>query len=173
MNLIITCPRHFENETSEEIKGILNELGDTKPIITVTEMPGILTISTKINEIEVVNRIQELILDEPWRIRYCQRIIPIQSTVNTNLEEIQKETQKLVGVINSNETYRITIEKRNFNISKNEIIEKIANNLTNKVSLEDPDWIILIEILGITTGLAVLRKGSIVSVEKMKRSISS
>jgi len=47
MNLIITCPRHFENETLEEIKGILNEMGDTNPIISITEMPGILTISTK------------------------------------------------------------------------------------------------------------------------------
>ena len=173
MNLIITCPRHFENETSEEIKGILNEMGDTKPIISITEMPGILTISTKINEIDVVNSIQNLILEEPWRIRYCQRIIPIQSTVNTNLEDIRKEVQKLLGVINSDETYRITIEKRNFNISKNEIIKEIANKLSNKVSLDDPDWIILIEILGITSGLAVLRKDSIVSVEKMKRSISS
>jgi len=173
MNLIITCPRHFENETLEEIKGILNEMGDTSPIILITEMPGILSISTKINELDVVKRIQEKILDEPWSIRYCLRIIPIQSTVTTNLEDIQKEIRKLVGVINSDDSYRITIEKRNFNISKNEIIKEIANNLTNKVSLEDPDWIILIEIIGITTGLAVLRKGSIVSVEKMKRSISS
>lgn len=173
MNLIITCPRHFENETLEEIKGILNEMGDTNPIILITEMPGILTISTKINELEVIKNIQEKILDEPWRIRYCLRIIPIQSTVTTNLEDIRKEIRKLIGVINSDETYRITIEKRNFNISKNEIIKEIANYLTNKVSLEDPDWIILIEIIGNTTGLAVLRKESIVSVEKMKRSISS
>ena len=136
-------------------------------------MPGILTISTKINEVVVIKNIQEKILDEPWRIRYCLRIIPIQSTVTTNLEDIRKEIRKLIGVINSDETYRITIEKRNFNISKNEIIKEIANYLTNKVSLEDPDWIILIEIIGITTGLAVLRKEYIVSVEKMNRSISS
>ena len=173
MNLIITCPRHFENETCQEIKKILDEKGDSEPIISKTEMPGIITISTKLHELEVVKTIQEKILDEPWSIRYCLRIIPIQCTVNTNLEDIQKEIQKLVDVINSDETYRITIEKRNSSISKNEIIEKIANNLTNKVSLENPDWIILIEILGDTTGLSVLRNNTIVSVEKIKRSLSS
>lgn len=173
MNLIITCPRHFENETLDEIKGILNEMGDRDPDISITEMPGILTISTKINELEVTKKIQEKILDEPWSIRYCLRIIPIQSTVNTNQDDIRKEIEKLIGVIKSGETYRITIEKRNFEGSKNEIIKEIAGNLPNKVSLEDPDWIILIEIIGITTGLSVLRKDSIVSVEKMKRSISN
>ena len=173
MNLIITCPRHFEKETSEEIKGLLEEIGDSSPVISISDMPGILTVSSKINELEVTKIIQEKILDEPWSVRYCLRIIPIQFTVNTNLEEIEKEIRNLVEVIKSDETYRITIEKRNFNISKNEIIKQIANNLMNKVSLEDPDWIILIEILGNTTGLSVIRKGTIVSLEKMKRSISS
>ncbi len=149
------------------------EIGDENPTVTISKMPGILTVDTKLDSVDVVKWIRQKILDEPWIIRYCLRIIPIQIMVTTNLEEISCEISKLVGVIGPKETFRIAIEKRNSNLSKNEIIKEIANYLTNKVSLEDPDWIILIEIIGITTGLAVLRKESIVSVEKMKRSISS
>ena len=31
-----------------------------------------------------------MVLDEPWSIRYCLRIIPIQKVVKTNIEEIEK-----------------------------------------------------------------------------------
>jgi len=173
LNLIITCARHFEEETKEEIIGILNEIGDSTPSISITEMPGIITVSTKLDPFNVVKFIREKILDEPWIFRYCLRIIPIQSTLTTNLEVILQEIPKLIGVISPDETYRITIEKRNFNISSHEIINQIAKNITNKVSLEKPDWIILIEIIGNETGLSVLHKDSIASIEKIKRSLSN
>ncbi len=53
-----------------------------------------------------------------------------------------------------------------------EEITKIANKIKNKVSLENPDKIIQIEILGGITGMAVLKKSDILSVEKTKRSLS-
>ena len=70
------------------------------------------------------------------------------------------------------ETYRISIEKRNSDLSSQEIIEKIANKIKNKVSLEFPDKVILIEILGNKTGVSILKKSDVLSIEKTKRSIS-
>ena len=34
MNLIVTCARHLENETKEELKNILSEFGDSEAEIT-------------------------------------------------------------------------------------------------------------------------------------------
>ena len=78
MNLIITCPRHLEPETEEELIDILGELGDSDVKITITNMSGILTAETKLDPIEVVRKIKEMLLDEPWSVRYCKRVIPIQ-----------------------------------------------------------------------------------------------
>ncbi|MBT4299264.1 MAG: RNA methyltransferase, partial [Nitrosopumilus sp.] len=44
--------------------------------------------------------------------------------------------------------------------------------IKNKVSLDFPDKIILIEILGIITGISILKKSDILSLEKTKRSMS-
>jgi tRNA acetyltransferase TAN1 len=52
------------------------------------------------------------------------------------------------------------------------LITKIAKNIKNKVSLENPDKIIQIEILGGITGMSILKKSDILSVEKTKRSMS-
>jgi len=172
LNLIVTCARHLEPETQEEINKILGILGDPEPIITVTSMSGILTVKTKLDPIIVIAKIQELILDEPWSIRYCLRIIPIHKVSETIIEEIEEKISEIRELISKGETYRISIEKRNSNISSQELITKIANKFENKVSLEKPDKIIQIEILGAKTGISILKKSDILSVEKTKRSLS-
>ena len=172
MNLIITCARHLEPETRDELKDILEEFGDSDAKISITEMSGILTAETKLEPIEVVRKIKEMLLDEPWSIRYCLRIIPIQKLIESKIEEIEKTVTDVSEQISEGETYRISIEKRNSNLSSQEIISKIANKIKNKVSLEFPDKVVLIEILGSKTGISILKKSDVLSVEKTKRSIS-
>jgi len=172
MNLIITCARHLEPETEEELMSILDDLGDSEPKISITNMSGILTAETKLDPIEVVKKIKEMVLDEPWSVRYCLRIIPIQKIVESQIDEIEKAVSEMSERILDDETYRISIEKRNSNLSSKEIITKIANQIKNKVSLEFPDRIILIEILGNKTGISILKKSDVLSIEKTKRSIS-
>ena len=172
MNLIITCARHLEPETEEELLSILDDLGDSEPKITITNMSGILTAETKLDPIEIVKKIKEMILDEPWSVRYCLRIIPIQKIVESQIDEIEKAVSEMSEQILDDETYRISIEKRNSDLSSKEIITKIADKIKNKVSLEFPDRIVLVEILGNKTGISILKKSDILSIEKTKRSIS-
>lgn len=172
MNLIITCARHLETETRQELMGILEKLGDSEPTITITNMSGILTAETKLEPIEVVKKIKGMLLDEPWCIRYCLRIIPIQKITETKIESIEEGITDLIKLISNGESYRISIEKRNSNISSQELISRVAKKIENKVSLEFPDKIILIEVLGNKTGIAIVKKEDILSVEKTKRSIS-
>ena len=172
MNLIVTCARNLEGEAEEEIMDILDELGDPDVKISVSNMSGIITIQTKLDPIEVVRKMKEMLLDEPWSIRYCLRVIPIQKIVETNLEKIEECISSISDKIEDNESYRILIEKRNSDISSKEIITNIANQIKNKVSLDFPDKIILIEILGIVTGISLIKKSDILSLEKTKRSMS-
>lgn len=172
MNLIVTCARHLESETVEELSGILEDLGDSEAKITITEMSGILTAKTNLEPVDAVKKIKEMLLDEPWSIRYSLRIIPIQKITESKIEEIEKTVSEMANQISEDETYRISIEKRNSNISSQELITKIANKIKNKVSLEYPDKIVLIEILGNICGVSILQKSDILSIEKTKRSIS-
>ncbi len=172
MNLIVTCARHLEGDTEDELIDILDKLGDSDVKISVSSMSGIIMVETKLDPIEVVRKIKEMVLDEPWSIRYCLRIIPIQKAVKTNIEEIEKAISSMTDQIGKKESYRILIEKRNSDISSKEIITKIANGIKNKVSLDFPDKVILIEILGIVTGISILKKSDILSLEKTKRSMS-
>jgi tRNA acetyltransferase TAN1 len=172
MNLIITCARHLEEDTGEELRDILDELGDSEIEVSISDMSGILTAQTKLEPIEVVKKMKEMLLDQPWSIRYCLRIIPIQKVIETKIELIERAISNISNQILDGETYRILIEKRNSDISSKEIITKIAHEIKNKVSLDFPDKIILIEILGGMTGISILKETDILSIEKTKRSMS-
>ena len=171
MNLLVTCARNLESETEDEIKKILNECGDQEAEIYQTDMRGILSVNTKSETPEIIDWVKQKVNEEPWFIRYCLRIIPIQLECDTDIKKIKQNVEKLKNVIQKNDSYRITIEKRNTNISSKEIITEVANLFPNKVSLDEPNWIILIEILGNKTGLSILRNDGIFSLEKSKREL--
>ena len=169
MNLIITCARSLESETKNEISKILDELGDQEPEILNVGMRGILMANTIIEPSKIIDYVKNKMIEEPWLIRYCLRIIPIQIITETEIDKIKQNVIKLKDVIQKNDSYRITIEKRNTDISSTEIITEIAKIFPNKVSLNQPDWIVLIEILGNYTGISILKDDELFSLDKAKR----
>ena len=169
MNLIITCARNLESETKNEIKKILDELGDQEPEILNVCMRGILMVDTTIEPSKIIDWIRNKVVEEPWLIRYCLRIIPIQSITETNIDKIKQNVIKLKDSIQKNDSYRITVEKRNTSVSTNEIITEVAKIFPNKVSLNKPDFTVLIEILGDKTGISILKDSELFSLDKSKR----
>jgi len=95
LNLIITCARSLESETKNEIKKILDELGDQEPEILNVGMRGILMVDTIIEPSKIIDWVRNKIVEEPWLIRYCLRIIPIQSITETNIDKIKQKIIKL------------------------------------------------------------------------------
>ena len=171
MNLIVTCGRNLESEAKNEIKKIINELGDQELEILDSGMRGVLTVNTVVKPSEVIDYVKNKINEEPWFMRYCLRIIPIQIVMDTDIGKIKQNVTKLKECIQKNDSFRITVEKRNSTISTKEIISNIAKSLSNKVSLENPTWIILIEVLGKKTGISILKDGALFSLEKSKRNL--
>ena len=159
----------MEEQAIDEISKILDEFGDSNSKTFKTRYSGILKVETELNLLEVVEKTREKIENEPWELRYCSRIIPIQKTCPTDLNSIRQNVIEFIPSIKPNETYRISIEKRDSNLIRNEIISNIASLLSNNVSLEKPDREIIIQIIGNKTGISVLPKNSILSINRIKR----
>ena len=135
MNLIITCQRNLEEPAILEIHNILERFGDIDAVIEKTNFSGIIQIETRLDIMQVLENFKELIEDEPWLIKYCSRVIPIQEECETKLDEIKSKVIGLSDIIKKNDTYRITVEKRQSSLHTKDIISNIANSLSNKVSL--------------------------------------
>jgi tRNA acetyltransferase TAN1 len=169
MNLIITCQRNLEEPTILEIKNSLERFGDRDAIVEKTIFSGIIQVETGLDIMQVLENFKEIIEDEPWLIKYCSRIIPIQDECESKLDKIKDKVINLSHIIKKNDTYRITIEKRQSSLHTKEIISEIANSLSNKVSLENSDWEIIVQVLRNKTGVSIIPPNSILSVDREKR----
>jgi tRNA acetyltransferase TAN1 len=159
----------MEPEAREEIGSLLGEFGDNMPEINYTGLSGLLTCKTNIDPLEVVQKIKKIVQDDPWKIRYVLRLIPIDIVVNTDLVDIKNAAKDLATKISENETFRVTVEKRRSDIHSNEIIEAIATVVDRKVNLEKHDWIVLVEVIDKETGVSLLKPEDIFSAVKVKR----
>ena len=169
MNLIITCQRNLEEPTILEIQNMLERFGDTRPIVEKTIFSGIIQVETELDIMKVLEDFKEIIEDEPCLIKYCSRIIPIQAECESKLDEIRDKVIGLSDIIKKNDTYRITVEKRQSSLHTSEIISNIADSLSNKVSLENSDWEIIIQVLRNKTGISIIPPNTILSVNRQKR----
>jgi len=169
LNLLVTCARNLETETKKEIEKILDDLGDQQSEILNVGMRGILMVNTNVEPSKIITWIKDKVVEEPWLIRYCLRMIPIQIITETKMSKITENIIELKNVIKQNDSYRITIEKRNTDMSSTEMITEIAKIFPNEVSLNQPDWIVLIEILGDNTGISILKDSEMFSLDKAKR----
>ena len=169
MNLIITCQRNLEDPTILEAQNMLERFGDVDAIIEKTVFSGIIQAQTSLDNIKVLDDFRELIDDEPWLIKYCSRIIPIQAECESKLDEITNKAIELSHVMKKDQTYRITIEKRHSSLHTKDIISNIADSILNKVSLENSDWEIIVQVLRDKTGISVIPPDTILSVDRQKR----
>jgi tRNA acetyltransferase TAN1 len=165
-NLLVSTPRMLENEACSEIWFLLGEIGDNESIVERSEVIGLIVAKTALDPFKVIQEFRRLLKERPEEFRFTLRVVPIEFVVATRLEDIVKASLELSKRIKENETFRVTVEKRHTNLSSKEIIEAVAEGITQKVDLLKPDKIVLIEILGGLTGVSVVEPEDVLSVVK-------
>lgn len=170
-NLIVTTYRNMESEAAAELNVLLGEAGDDKPEISYTGLAGLLTCSTCLEPLELVPKIRKMAADDPWKVRYVLRLIPVEVVVSTDINEIREAASKLAARIGEGQTFRVTVKKRRSGIHTKEIIDAVAGIIDRKVSLDSQDWVVLVEVIGDKTGVSVVKPESIFSSVKTKRGL--
>jgi tRNA acetyltransferase TAN1 len=171
-NLLVTTSRYREDDAFDEILQLLDVLGDNDPSIEVSSVSGIILVDTRLDPFQFVENCKEMVRNEPWKFRYVLRVIPLEMNCKAELTEIHDIVNQLCGKIEAQETYKVFIEKRHSRLHSNEIISTVTSKLKMKVNLDDPNWIILIQIVKMVAGVSILRPSQIFSSIKEKISES-
>ncbi len=173
-NILATTSRGNERQMCYELTYLLkDELGDTSPMVGKTGISGLVTAKTCFDPYDVIEKFRTILRDHPYKFRYALRIIPIEKVVPTNLDEIKRAVSELASSIKENETFRVTVEKRFTNLHSRDLIEVAVTGIDltlseRRVDLENPDKIVLIEILGRLTGLSIIRPNDVLTALKEK-----
>jgi tRNA acetyltransferase TAN1 len=168
-NLLATTSRGNERPMINEITYLLKEeLGDAEAQAAKTKIRGLIVAKTSLDPCMVIEKFRAILKERPYEFRYALRILPIEKVVPTDLAEIKRATAELATKIGENESFRVTVEKRFTVLHTKDLIEAAAGDIERKANLENPDKILLIEVLGTLTGLSLLKPSDILAVIKEK-----
>jgi len=167
-NLLATTMRGNERQMCYELAYLLKEAGDPEPTVGKTGIRGVIVAKTALNPIEAIDKFRSTLQERPYEFRYALRILPIEKVIRTDLEEVKRVATEFAAKIGENETFRVTGEKRFTSIHSQEFIEAAATGIQNKADLENPNKILLIEVLGGLTGMALIKSTDILAVIKEK-----
>jgi tRNA acetyltransferase TAN1 len=167
-NLLVTTFRYKESDASDELSQLLDMLGDKEPSIEITSISGIILANTLLDPLRLVESCREMVKNEPWKFRYVLRIIPLEKICRAELTVIHNVVKQLCPKIGQHETFMVMIEKRHTILRSKEIISTVTSDIDRKVNLDNPNWIILIQIVNRLAGVSILRSNQIFSSVKEK-----
>lgn len=169
-NLVVATYRARENDAISELWFFASEVGDKSLDASKTGLPSLIVARTSLDPEELTSKMRERILQNPWLFRYILKVTPVQLTVPADLESVKEAALRLAAErLGQGETYKVEVHIRLSELKREDVIAAIAENVKNKVSLEAPDKIIVVEVIGDVAGVGVVRPSSIVSVEKLRR----
>ena len=170
-NLIVSTSRFREEEAQDEILDILEMFDDPQSECEITPVKGLLIAQTILDPFWVIKKLKELVASEPWQVRYILRVLPVEIVVPTELDAIKEAAKELAPKMYADDTFRITVEKRHSSFTSMEVISAVAGEVKNKVDLEGPKWVVLVQIVASKTGISIIRPHEIFSsvIEKRDR----
>lgn len=167
-NFLATTFRGCEGRAVSEIKGMLKSFGQISPKLNRTPALGVLVGFSEQPILEVVPQLARIVEEEPWRIRYLLRLIPLEKVVHS-LNELLEEVGQLASKIPDADSFRVTFDRRRSDLNGSEVIEKVASQIYRRVDLDNPDWIVMVQVVEQWIGIGVLKPMDILSVIKIRR----
>jgi tRNA acetyltransferase TAN1 len=172
-NLLATTDQLGLSQATSELWMNLRAIGDDKPKVDRSRIKGLILAYTGFDPQEAVGLLRRHMGKEPDRYSAVYRVMPILAWVNTDVDEIVAEVREQASRIGAGESFRVTLEKRRTRLRSLEVIELVAAVIDNPVDLENPDWVVLVEILGNKTGVSVIRPVDELNVQKERYRLST
>jgi tRNA acetyltransferase TAN1 len=168
-NLLATTARGNERQMIYEVLYLLKDaLGDQTAEANKTGIRGLIVAKTSLNPCEVIEKFKAILHERPYEFRYALRIMPVEKVVLTDLEAMGLATSELASGMGENESFRVTVEKRFTTLHSKEIIEAVATKIPRRVDLDNPDRVLLVEVIGKFTGISLIKPELILGVPQEK-----
>jgi tRNA(Ser,Leu) C12 N-acetylase TAN1 len=154
--LLVSYHRTFEHKATEELKEFLEKRYNYEMNIKQLSYTSLLLVKTIENPEEILRKLDKKLKKNPYYFQSLLKFVPLEFHVETSLENIEHVIiKKYKDKIKDHTKWRIKLRRRDTDLEREELIEKVALHINNgEVDLEDPDFIIRIEILGDDTYLS-------------------
>lgn len=167
MDLLISYAWGNYGLAKSEVIRILKAFGDPDPWIEKTQVMGIAIAHTGLDNREVIRRCRELWESRPDdSFEFAIKWVPVDYWCDARLETmkrvIDEHVRERIGV---DQTWGMKVYKRRWQEYHSiEIIEYLAADIPQKVDLDNPDWLIYINVIGSSCAISLLAPGEVFSL---------
>jgi tRNA acetyltransferase TAN1 len=165
---VVTTQRGNERACIREVAMLVEEAGGPEVRLSKTWYPGLIVGTVDGDPVELVRKIRPRVEEDPWDLRFMLKLVPVQKSVQADIEKIKEAVGELSGAIPAESSFKISVNKRGSDLRTAEIIKEAASKVVRKVDLDRPDRIVQIEIIDDVAGISVLREDEILSVTKLQ-----
>jgi len=158
-NFVATTYRNSRHELEHELKALLK---DFEPIVFFPLKLNSVSYG-KLNgdPIRASEILWNLAYSDPWKVRRTLRFVPLEINCNVDTIELKKKAKEIAKKIPAGSSYKIEAELRFSDLNQNELIEIIAEEIKRKVNLEKPEYIVEVQIINKSCGMALLKENMI------------
>jgi tRNA acetyltransferase TAN1 len=144
-----------------EIIATLAHFGDPAPTVDRTSVFGIALVRTSLNNRAVIKQCRAL-----WqeygsrRFQFAIKWVPVDYWCETDLDAIKEVIDtKLKDRIKANQTWGMVVKRRRYQKHHTiDVVRYLAEDIDRKVDLNEPDWIVWVDIIGKATAIALLKR---------------
>ncbi len=158
LGLLISSARTLERNASSELYYLFSEILEYEDVKVspVTEISGLSLARLTKDPIHALEEAKSIIENDASVLRYVLKIVPIQYRISTSFNDFEVASEAFSSQIKTDDTWKINLRRRHTTIPRNEIITSIASKITHgKVLLDNPDYYLIVEVLGKWTYLAL------------------
>lgn len=157
MILLVTAPPGREGDAILELEWALGRVR-----VKGTDWRGVLLAETPLPKEEALERLKN------FETQAIQRVVPLERLVPAKWEEIAKAVLELGKAIDGTFAVRSKV-RGNKRLSQRELEIKLGSLLVErynlKVNLSEPDYTVLVEVLGKKAGIGLIRNGEVLRFE--------
>ena len=157
VTLLVTAPPGREGDAIIELEWALGSVR-----VRGTDWRGVLIAETPLSKGEALERLRN------FETQAIQRVVPIDELVPARWEDVEEAALRLAEKIDGTFAVRAKV-RGNKKLSQRELEIKlgslIVERYNRRVNLGDPDYTLVIEVLGRRAGLGLLKRGEAIRFE--------
>lgn len=172
--ILVGCETSKERDGMSEFWHVLIKYCQVKPIEPFdVRVRGLFIIAIDNDPFETVQKLQKVINNKSFEFQICKTFTPIDRLFKSSIEEMVSILPQYLKKIPSTAKWRISVNRRHTTLSRQKIIEIIANLPDvpkGKVDLENPEWEITVNIFEQWMAISVNSSEFIIKVEQQLQS---
>lgn len=172
-NMLVTFHENERGRAEEEVNKRLSDVGIALEDLVESSVQGLLLVRVTDDPKKAVRLLRGLALKYPEMFQYTHRYVPIERWVKATEDAMIKATQDMASEINEGEHWKMELQKRHWSgSSTQELIIRLTDNIDKgNVDLEEPDKIVMVEMIGDTVGFSTVSKDEMLDINKVREEL--